>query len=192
MKFLMLILTLVTSQSLLAEPVPAKYQFTYFAKMTHPDSYEADLDQIKSFLQRAPGKGWTADVRIAFDETWIVFNKKEGEMLSMILDRTQGCELLQSQCEAQINFRNREARIWDADYAGKAILPVKIVLYRISLEAGQNYREEVTGRSTKAYMSRELHLALAPLRQNTFGGMSSFCSNVDDPKTCSNYELVIE
>jgi hypothetical protein len=167
------------------------YQLVYLVKRSTAEQEKADTAQVEAFMQAAQAKGWAVSHEIKVTPTWISVVKRAGESLQDLVAGYGRCTSLDA-CKVGIDNLNRDPEVFNDAYAGPVIIPANENYYDISIDAGANYREEKIGNRTTAVMSRELDALLKPIVRKTVGRFAMWCQNVDNPESCSYYDVRVE
>lgn len=175
-----------------AELVNQPYHITYFSYADNNEQHSREMEEVTEFMKSASNKGWKVSASFEVSHSWKSVKKQSGESIESILEKTKGCESLKENCLKIVQGVNRNPEATELNHKGSVTVPVKKVILKITIEAGDNYRVETIGNKTNAYISRELFDLKQKIIKNTYASdLSSFCRNVDDPNTCSFFKLNI-
>jgi len=192
-KALLFLTIFVTTFAAHAEFVNTPYSIHYFTLADNKEKHARELQEVKRFMTEASNKGWKVTANFAATHDWKLVQKKVGQSLESILEKTEGCiEWTTAECLQMVRAVNRNTELLNLDSKGEISVPVKMVTLDITIDAGAAYREEVIGNTTMAEISRDLAELEYTIIRNTYPNRTSkFCSNVDDTKTCSYFRLKI-
>ncbi|MNJ92601.1 hypothetical protein D3C87_102740 [compost metagenome] len=119
-------------------------------------------NQLVRMIKEAKAQGWEVQVQETSTFALSSYTKFQGESLEdIVVLRTKGCVSLDQQCLKRINNINggRTAPKTVEEFnamGGNLLLPHAQTQYIVSIYAGENYRESVSGNTVVAEMSRAL------------------------------------
>ncbi|MGE3681796.1 MAG: hypothetical protein AB7G93_08725 [Bdellovibrionales bacterium] len=196
MKFMLMVIMVSTvglSRVLHAEFVDTPYELTYFSDKKDIETHNREIAQVQDFIKKAFAKGWNVTYSDQISTTFAMVHKKAGQTIESMAAESEGCSLAEEpQCWIWIRNVNRREEVLAPEYEGEVSLPIQRVEYKIKIEAGSHYREEVIGRTTNAVISLELLGLLRTVASNTWGRASVFCAVTDNPDTCFHYNLRVD